>query len=87
MLFESLRFNVILSEDFLWSRLNLKSFYTQILRRTRFLIAPLFSLPSQKLFLKLVKAIYVIFERFFNSFSLLFLFSLRLEGVKTLKYR
>ena len=34
-----------------------KSFYTQILRRTRFLIGKLFSLPSQKLFLKLFKAI------------------------------
>ena len=43
-----------------------KSFYTKIIRRTRFLIATLFSLPLQKLFLKLLKAIDVILERYFN---------------------
>ena len=42
------------------------SFYTKIIRRTRFLIATLFSLPLQKLFLKLFGAIVVILERYFN---------------------
>ena len=43
-----------------------KSSYTKIIRRTRFLIATLFSLPLQKLFLKLFKAIDVILEKYFN---------------------
>ena len=52
-----------------------KSFYTKIIRRTRFLIATLFSLPLQKFFLKLFKAIDVILERYFDlSALLIFLF-------------
>ena len=47
-----------------------KSFYTTIIRRTRFPIATLFSLPLQRLFLKLFEAIDVILERYFNLPSL-----------------
>ena len=43
-----------------------KSFYTKNIRRTRFLTATLFSLPLQKLFLKLFKAMDVILKRSFN---------------------
>ena len=43
-----------------------ESFYTKIIRRTPPLIATLFSLPLQKLFLTLFKAIDVILERYFN---------------------
>ena len=53
-----------------------KSFYTKIIRKTRFLIATLFSLPLQKLFLKLFKAIDIILERYFNLPALFIFFIL-----------
>ena len=53
-----------------------KSFYTKIIRRTRFLIATLFSLPLRKLFLKLFKAIDVILDRHCNLPALFIFFIL-----------
>ena len=55
---------------------NIEKFLHKIIRKTRFLIATLFSLPLQKLFLKLFKAIDVILERYFNLPALFIFFIL-----------